>query len=193
MLFSCLQVPWRLNQWTRLVVWLPASVWQRIHCALSAELRRRGEIDLSRTVRRHQREGKSMPIAAIGIDLAKNVFTGHGVDETGKAMQIKPHVPRSVEDLDRAVACVPHWHRSVLQRTGALGGHAPNAPQHRASTQFVIFRCILRNHVPADSGCLRRELPCMINDFDVRTRQVRKTRNSRHPDSSTAVAPGVRD
>jgi transposase len=29
-----------------------------------------------------------MPIVTIGIDLAKNVFAVHGVDETGKAMLI---------------------------------------------------------------------------------------------------------
>ncbi len=35
-----------------------------------------------------------MPIITIGIDLAKNVFAVHGVDETGKAILIKPRVPR---------------------------------------------------------------------------------------------------
>ncbi|MFC0691343.1 IS110 family transposase, partial [Paraburkholderia humisilvae] len=35
-----------------------------------------------------------MSIVTIGIDLAKNVFAVHGVDENGKAMLIKPRVPR---------------------------------------------------------------------------------------------------
>ncbi|MBB5509983.1 hypothetical protein HDG35_006279, partial [Paraburkholderia sp. JPY681] len=35
-----------------------------------------------------------MPIVTIGIDLAKNIFAVHGVDETGKATLIKPRVPR---------------------------------------------------------------------------------------------------
>ena len=37
-----------------------------------------------------------MAIIAIGVDLAKNVFAVHGVDETGKAVLIKPSVRREV-------------------------------------------------------------------------------------------------
>jgi hypothetical protein len=43
-----------------------------------------------------------MPIVTIGIDLAKNVFAIHGVDEAGKAMLIKPRVPR--DQLARLIA-----------------------------------------------------------------------------------------
>lgn len=35
-----------------------------------------------------------MPIVTVGIDLAKNVFAVHGVDEAGKAVVIKPRVSR---------------------------------------------------------------------------------------------------
>ena len=35
-----------------------------------------------------------MSIVTIGIDLAKNVFAVHGVDETGKAVLVKPKVTR---------------------------------------------------------------------------------------------------
>jgi transposase len=35
-----------------------------------------------------------MTIIAIGIDLAKNVFAVHGVDETGKAALVRPCVRR---------------------------------------------------------------------------------------------------
>jgi transposase len=41
------------------------------------------------------RKGKSMAIITIGIDLAKNVFAGHSVDETGKPMLVKPKVQRA--------------------------------------------------------------------------------------------------
>ena len=34
-----------------------------------------------------------MSIVTIGIDLAKNVFAVHGVDEAGKPILIKPRVP----------------------------------------------------------------------------------------------------
>lgn len=36
--------------WRRLVAWQQAGVWQRIHEVLLAELRRRGQLDLTRTV-----------------------------------------------------------------------------------------------------------------------------------------------
>ena len=36
-----------------------------------------------------------MDIVTVGIDLAKNVFALHGVDQSGKAVFIKPRVARS--------------------------------------------------------------------------------------------------
>ena len=41
----------------------------------------------------------------IGIDLAKNVFAVHGVDENGKAVLIKPKVTR--EQLPALIAQLP--------------------------------------------------------------------------------------
>lgn len=35
-----------------------------------------------------------MSIITIGIDLAKNVFVVHGVDDNGKAVLVKPKVAR---------------------------------------------------------------------------------------------------
>lgn len=35
-----------------------------------------------------------MSIITIGIDLAKNIFTVHGVNQSGKAGLVKPKVPR---------------------------------------------------------------------------------------------------
>ena len=35
-----------------------------------------------------------MRIVTVGIDLAKNIFAVHGVDENGKAVLIKPKVAR---------------------------------------------------------------------------------------------------
>ena len=36
-----------------------------------------------------------MTIVTVGIDLAKNVFALHGVDETGKPALVRPEVPRA--------------------------------------------------------------------------------------------------
>src|SRR3954468_18626479 len=54
-------VPWRMlpremgcgsgtTCWRRLVRWQRAGVWKRVHAVLLAELRRRGQLDLARTV-----------------------------------------------------------------------------------------------------------------------------------------------
>lgn len=36
-----------------------------------------------------------MAMITIGIDLAKNVFAVHGVNESGKAELVRPEVPRA--------------------------------------------------------------------------------------------------
>lgn len=40
-------------------------------------------------------KGKSMAIVSVGIDLAKNVFAVHSVDESGKPALVRPSVPRA--------------------------------------------------------------------------------------------------
>src|ERR1700750_2223441 len=51
------------------------------------------------------RKGKSMSIITVGIDLAKNVFAVHGVNELGKAELVKPRVPR--DQLLKLIATLP--------------------------------------------------------------------------------------
>ena len=36
-----------------------------------------------------------MSIVFVGIDLAKNVFAAHGMDEAGKPALVRPSVPRA--------------------------------------------------------------------------------------------------
>jgi transposase len=40
-------------------------------------------------------EGEVMAIVTVGIDLAKNVFAVHGVDESGNLALVRPDVPRA--------------------------------------------------------------------------------------------------
>jgi transposase len=67
-----------------------------------------------------------MPVVTVGIDLAKNVFAVHGVDEGGKAVLIKPRVSR--DQLLTLIAQLPpcligmeacsgahHWARMFQQ------------------------------------------------------------------------------
>jgi len=78
-----------------------------------------------------------MPIVTIGIDLAKNIFAIHGVDEAGKAMLIKPRVPR--DQLVTLIAQLPacligmeacsgahHWARVFQQHGHTVKLMAPN-------------------------------------------------------------------
>ncbi|MFH1869089.1 MAG: IS110 family transposase, partial [Pseudomonadota bacterium] len=46
-----------------------------------------------------------MSIITVGIDLAKNVFAVHGVDDNGKAVLVKPKVSR--EHLLPLIAQLP--------------------------------------------------------------------------------------
>ena len=50
-------------------------------------------------------KGKSMSIITVGIDLAKNVFAVHGVNESGRAELVKPRVSR--DQLPQLIASLP--------------------------------------------------------------------------------------
>jgi transposase len=59
-----------------------------------------------------------MSIITVGIDLAKNVFAVHGVDDNGKPALVKPKVSREhLLAADRPVAALPDRHGSLLRRT----------------------------------------------------------------------------
>lgn len=71
-----------------------------------------------------------MAIVTVGIDLAKNVFSVHGVDESGKAILVRPNVKRAalLELLSSLPPCLigmeacsdaHHWAREF-----ARFGHA---------------------------------------------------------------------
>src|SRR5574343_1423469 len=70
--------------------------------------------------------GSLMVIVTVGIDLAKNVFAVHGVDEAGKPALVRPNVPRA--KLLELIAALPpcligmeacsgahHWAREFAQ------------------------------------------------------------------------------
>ena len=85
----------------------------------------------------HEREPSEMPVATIGLDIAKSVFQVHGVDRHGKVMLRKPlartKVPAFFANLPRCVigreACggAHHWARELRK----LGHEArPMPPQY---------------------------------------------------------------
>ena len=59
-----------------------------------------------------------MPIVTIGIDLAKNVFAIHGVDEAGKAVLIKPRVMR-----DQLVTLIAQLPPCLIGMEACSGAH----------------------------------------------------------------------
>ena len=56
-----------------------------------------------------------MNIITVGIDLAKNVFAVHGVNESGKPELVKPKVPR--DQLLPLIATLPDRHGSLHRRS----------------------------------------------------------------------------
>ena len=58
-----------------------------------------------------------MSIVYVGIDLAKNVFAVHGVDEAGKPVLVRPAVPRA--KLHELVASLPPCTVAMEACTGA--------------------------------------------------------------------------
>lgn len=59
-----------------------------------------------------------MAIATLGIDLAKNVFAVHGVDEAGKAVLIKPRVMR-----DQLVILIAQLPPCLIGMEACSGAH----------------------------------------------------------------------
>lgn len=57
-----------------------------------------------------------MTIVTVGIDLAKNVFAVHGVDEAGRPALVRPEVPRA--KLLELIANVPPCAPALLAACG---------------------------------------------------------------------------
>ncbi|MBN3783627.1 IS110 family transposase [Burkholderia sp. Ac-20345] len=80
-----------------------------------------------------------MPIVTIGIDLAKNAFAVHGVDEVGKALLIKPRVSR--EQLVTLIAQLPPC---VIGMEACSGAHywARVFQQHGHTAKLMAPRLV---------------------------------------------------
>ncbi len=59
-----------------------------------------------------------MSIITVGIDLAKNAFAVDGVDDNGKAVLVKPKVPR-----DKLLALVAQLPPRVIGMEACSGAH----------------------------------------------------------------------
>ena len=67
-----------------------------------------------------------MTIVTVGIDLAKNVFAVHGVDETGKPALVRPEVARAkLLELIADLAALPDRHGGVTRSGGVWRTRQP--------------------------------------------------------------------
>ena len=80
--------------------------------------------------------GEIITIVTVGIDLAKNVFVVHGVEETGKPALVRPEVPRA--KLLELVANLP---------PGLIGVEACSGAHHWAR-EFAKFGHTVRLMAP---------------------------------------------
>jgi transposase len=85
--------------------------------------------------------GSLMAIVTVGIDLAKNVFAVHGVDEAGKPALVRPSVPRA--KLLELIAALP----PCLIGMEACSGAHHWAPALRG---FIAQRPVVRRVMPHD-------------------------------------------
>ena len=87
-----------------------------------------------------------MAIVYVGIDLAKNVFAVHGVDEHGQPALVRPSVPRQAARVDREFATVRDRHGSLFgcppllakTKTDAISRWAAALEQRRGYWKAVV-------------------------------------------------------
>ncbi len=71
--------------------------------------------------------GRGVSIVAVGIDLAKSVFTAHGIDESGKPGSVRPEVPRG------------KWLELVAKLPPCLLGMEACSGAHHWAREFMKF------------------------------------------------------
>ncbi len=83
-----------------------------------------------------------MTILYVGIDLAKNVFALHGVNEAGKAELIRPAVPR--DKLHELITSLPPCVIGMEACSGAhhwapaVPGLGPHRTPHRPEVRHAV-------------------------------------------------------
>lgn len=95
-----------------------------------------------------------MAILTIGIDLAKNVFAGHGISEAGKPELILPAVAR--DKLHELIAALRDRHGSLLGRP-PLGVPVCRQRPHRAPDRPQVRHALSAVRKGRDIGLTNRE------------------------------------
>lgn len=84
-----------------------------------------------------------MNIVTIGIDLAKNVFALHGVDQSGKAVLIKPKVVRcQLLHVDAHMQCrligMGPYSSECYEYKTRMTGHGRTLPDDNLISNWVL-------------------------------------------------------
>ncbi len=122
-----------------------------------------------------------MSIMTVGIDLAKNVFAVHGVDETGRAALVKPKVARAnlldlVAQLPPCVigmeACsgAHHWARQFRQYAiceAVTRAHMRFVPVKEEHQQIILTLHRTRQGFVEERTALYNRLRGLISEFGI--------------------------
>lgn len=96
-----------------------------------------------------------MAIITIGIDLAKNVFAVHGVDESGKPALVRPEIPRAkLLGLIASLPAMPDRHGSLLRR--APLGQGVCRVRHGTAQAYPLGRLCAWLVSEVERGCADR-------------------------------------
>ena len=84
-----------------------------------------------------------MRMVTVGIDLAKNIFAVHGVDENGKAVLIRPKVTRD-QLLPLIVQMPPHPPVALHRGRCGYPGMAASTPCPRPAPDYEFDQRVAR-------------------------------------------------
>ena len=98
-----------------------------------------------------------MAIVYVGIDLTKNVFAVHGVDEHGQPALVRPSVPRQAARVDREFATVRDRHGSLFgcppllakTKTDAISRWAAALEQRRGYWKTIVAIAVKKPRLPS--------------------------------------------
>ncbi len=105
-----------------------------------------------RPFHQHHEKGKSMNIITVGIDLAKNVFSVHGVIDDGKPALFKPKVSRAdlLPFIAQLLPCLIGMAACSARTTGAA---VPATRPHRQTDGAEVRRALSHDRQARQERC----------------------------------------
>ena len=129
-----------------------------------------------------------MNIVTVGIDLAKNIFALHGVDQTGKAVLVKPKVRRAAVLRMAGIGATP----DELGREEPAWTHQParrRLPTDRDRWLQPISALLPRIAVYRGGRCEAGVYPAVQGVWSAQTHSHRQWRAVCHDHAGPALQP----